>query len=256
MAPVAIHPRAPRRPAGARALRRLRAQRAPGSRPRNVDTVVTGVSATGSCSSARSSSARGLVLVHHGLFWDGAPTRISPTLAQRLRLLLEHDIKLAAYHLPLDAHPQVGNNALIAEGLGCDDPRAVRRCIAATPIGVAARFRRRRHRRRRAGRARRGAHRTRAAGVRRRPRRASGTIGIVSGGGAGYLAEAVDAGPRRLPHRRAAPSRRWRRRARPASTSSPPGHYATETFGVRALGERLAERFGVRHVFVDVPNPV
>ena len=61
-----------------------------------------------------------LVLVHHGLFWDFLPTGLTPTLAERLRPLFKHDIALAAYHLPLDAHPEVGNNALLAGLLGCE----------------------------------------------------------------------------------------------------------------------------------------
>ena len=60
------------------------------------------------------------MLVHHGLFWDVHPTGLTPVLAERLRPLFKHDIALAAYHLPLDAHPEHGNNALLADRLGCE----------------------------------------------------------------------------------------------------------------------------------------
>ena len=62
-----------------------------------------------------------LVLVHHGLFWNFHPTGLTPLLAARLRPLFKHDINLAGYHLPLDAHPEVGNNAILARELGCVD---------------------------------------------------------------------------------------------------------------------------------------
>ena len=105
----------------------------------DVDTVVTGVSAHRELFERAIELGAGMVLVHHGLLWDKAPTRISPTMAQRLRLLLEHDINLVAYHLPLDAHPQVGNNALIAEGLGAQDPQPFGG-HRGEAIGIQARF--------------------------------------------------------------------------------------------------------------------
>jgi len=89
----------------------------PGSE--EVTTIVTGVSAQAELFDAAIARGAQLVVVHHGLLWDAAPRHISRMLAARLRLLLAHDIGLAAYHLPLDAHPEIGNNALIADGLGC-----------------------------------------------------------------------------------------------------------------------------------------
>src|SRR5688572_25981855 len=80
-----------------------------------VDVVATGVSAHRELFERADEIGAGLILVHHGLLWDSAPRRLSPTMAERLRLLLSREINLAAYHLPLDAHPEVGNNALIAE---------------------------------------------------------------------------------------------------------------------------------------------
>ena len=82
--------------------------------------VVTGVSAQRELHERAVALEAELVLVHHGLFWDFLPTGLSPTLAERIRPLFKHDIALAAYHLPLDAHPEVGNNALLAGLLGCE----------------------------------------------------------------------------------------------------------------------------------------
>src|SRR3954452_16133658 len=81
--------------------------------------VVTGVSAQRELIERAVALEAELVLVHHGLFWDFLPTGLTPTLAERVRPLFKHDLALAAYHLPLDAHPEVGNNALLAGLLGC-----------------------------------------------------------------------------------------------------------------------------------------
>ena len=144
-------------------LQRLRAQRPAGSR-----TGIASKPSSPACRPARSSSERAaeldadLVLVHHGIFWAGAPLALTPAAKRRLRLLFEHDMALAAYHLPLDGHAEVGNNALIATGLGCAShaPFALHKGM---PIGVAGTLRRRRHRGRRARRPRARADRPRAA---------------------------------------------------------------------------------------------
>src|SRR5262245_32523786 len=87
---------------------------------REVTRVVTGVAAQRQLSARALALGAQLVLVHHGLFWDFQPTGLTPVLAERLRPLFKHDINLAGYHIPLDAHPEVGNNALLAQALGCD----------------------------------------------------------------------------------------------------------------------------------------
>ena len=79
------------------------------------------------------------MLVHHGLFWNFHPTGLTPLLAERLRPLFKHDINLAAYHLPLDAHPEVGNNAILARELGCVDSQPFG-IYKGTAIGCRGRF--------------------------------------------------------------------------------------------------------------------
>src|SRR5688500_19452692 len=81
---------------------------------REVRRVVTGVSAQRALIDRAIELGAELLLVHHGLFWDFHPTGLTPVLAERLRPLFKHDLDLAAYHIPLDAHPEVGNNALLA----------------------------------------------------------------------------------------------------------------------------------------------
>ena len=108
-----------------------------------VRRVVTGVSAQRELIERAVELEAQLVLVHHGLFWDFQPTGLTPVLAERLRPLFRHDVALAAYHLPLDAHPEVGNNAILANRLGCErhEPFGAFR---GTPVGRLGHLRRRR----------------------------------------------------------------------------------------------------------------
>src|SRR5215203_4242897 len=85
-----------------------------------VRRVVTGVSAQRELIDRAVELDAQLLLVHHGLFWDFHPTGLTSVLAGRLRPLFKHDLALAAYHIPLDAHPEVGNNAILANALGCE----------------------------------------------------------------------------------------------------------------------------------------
>lgn len=221
--------------------------------PERVQTVVTGVSASAELFERAAEHDGDLVLVHHGLFWNAAPLALTASSKRRLQLLFEHDMALAAYHLPLDAHPAVGNNALIAAGLGCSsqEPFALHR---GSPIGVAARF---------------DGDGITAAELVERVGRLTGReplaflagpaqvrmIGIVSGGGSGYLADAVSAGHDAF--LTGEPVERVMAQAQEDGIHFvAAGHYATETFGVRRVGDLLAECFDIRHRFVDVPNPI
>jgi dinuclear metal center YbgI/SA1388 family protein len=216
--------------------------------PGEVETVATGVSANLELLERARDAGAALVLVHHGLFWQGAPLALTRPLAMRLRTLLEAEMALAAYHLPLDAHPEVGNNALIADGLGCDgrEPFA--------GVGVAARF---------------SGDGVPAPELFQRVRTLTDreplvfdagpehvrSIGIVSGGAAAALDDAVAAGLDAF--LTGEPKEQVMGTAREAGVHFiGAGHYATETFGIRRLGELAAERFGLRHQFIDVPNPV
>jgi dinuclear metal center YbgI/SA1388 family protein len=225
----------------------------------HVHTIATGVTAHAELFSLAAGEHADLLLVHHGLVWGSGIATIDAQLKRRLRILFDADIALAAYHLPLDAHPQIGNNALLAHALGAEDlaPFALHH---GQPIGFLARV---------PGDDDGGddglaAHelfaRVHALTDRRplvfdagppRVRR----LAIVSGAGADYLDDAAAAGADALLTGEV--SERSMAHAREAGVHLiAAGHYATETFGIRRLGERLAERFQLRHVFLDVPNPV
>ncbi|MBE2318073.1 Nif3-like dinuclear metal center hexameric protein [Solirubrobacter sp. CPCC 204708] len=217
-----------------------------------VTRVVTGVSARRELHERAVELGAQLVLVHHGLFWKFHPTGLTPLVAERLRPLLVHDINLVAYHLPLDAHPEVGNNALLARALGCVE-RAPFGDYKGRAIGCRGRFPEPLTRDELGARVHAATGREplllgkSATGIR--------SIGIVSGSAADTLHEAAALGldafltgePRE--HITADAEEL-------AMTFVAAGHYATETFGVRALGELLADRFGVDHVFVELSNPV
>jgi dinuclear metal center YbgI/SA1388 family protein len=225
--------------------------------PDEIRTVVTGVSASAELFERAAGHDADLVLVHHGLFWNGAPLALTPSAKRRLQLLFDHDMALAAYHLPLDGHPEVGNNALLAAGLGCarQEPFALHK---GRPIGVAGHF----------------VDHGDGDGIAAtdlidRIRELTGqeplafldgpervrSIAIVSGAGADYLADAVGAGYDAF--LTGEPAERVMTHAREEGIHFvAAGHYATETFGVRRLGELLADRFGVAQIFVDVPNPI
>jgi dinuclear metal center YbgI/SA1388 family protein len=217
-----------------------------------VRHVVTAVSAQRALFERAEELGAELVLVHHGLFWDFHPTGLTPILAERLRPLFRSGIALAAYHLPLDAHPEVGNNAILANGLGCDrhEPfsehrgRAIGRLgTFEDPVGAEELFAR--------VRALCDREPTVVGAGPERIRR----IGIVAGSAANSLPEAVELGLDAF--LTGEPREHVTADAREAGIHFiAAGHYATETFGVRALGDRLAAQFGFEHTFVDIPNPV
>src|SRR3954451_9469117 len=219
----------------------------PTPRP-SATKVVTGVSAQRELIERAVELEAELVLVHHGLFWDFMGAGLTPTVAERLRPLFKHDVALAAYHLPLDAHPEVGNNALLAEKLGCERHEAfegVGRLGRFADDGIAAdelfaRVREVTQREPLVFEA--GPERVRQ-------------VGIISGSAAKYLPRAVALGLDAF--LTGEPAEHVMADAREAGIHFiAAGHYATETFGVRRLGELLAEHHGIVHEFVDIPNPV
>ncbi|RKQ93571.1 dinuclear metal center YbgI/SA1388 family protein [Solirubrobacter pauli] len=217
-----------------------------------ITRVVTGVTARRELHERAVELGAELVLVHHGLFWKFHPTGLTPLLAERLRPLFKHDINLAAYHLPLDAHPEVGNNALLVKQLGCVD-REPFGSYKGRPIGSRGRFPEPITPDELAARV--------STVTGREPLllgqrdQVISTIGIVSGSAADTLHEAAALGLDAF--LTGEPREHITADAEELGISFvAAGHYATEIFGVRALGDLLADRFGVEHVFVDLSNPV
>ncbi len=220
-----------------------------------VRTVVTGVSGQLELFERAAAREAELVLVHHGVLWDFQPRRIDKRQARRLKALLSSGLSLLAYHLPLDAHPEHGNNALLADGLGCaSEGRKPFGRYRGQAIGVAVRFPGEG-----VGIEELSGRVTRLTGreplvLPHGPERVR-TIGIVSGAAASSAQEAIAGGLDAF--LTGEPAEHVMADSREAGLHFiAAGHYATETFGIRRLGELAAARFGVEHAFEDIPNPI
>ncbi len=219
---------------------------------RSVRRIVTGVSACVELFERARELEADAVLVHHGLFWDGRPRELVGSQYRRVAALIESGMHLVAYHLPLDRHAEIGNNALAARRLGLYSVEPFAEYQGA-PIGYRGRYPE-------AITASELVSRCRALfgqeplAFLSGPEKV-GSVGIVSGGAAGELHAAIAAG---LDAFLTGEPAEWvmhvARESRIHFLAC--GHYATECLGIQALGGHLAERFGLDHRFVDLPNPV
>ena len=213
----------------------------------DVRKIACGVSASRELFQRAAASGAQLVLVHHGLFWDKDSRVVGPVMRERLRALFDADLTLVAYHLALDAHPEVGNNALLCLQLGIELEGRF------AGIGFGGRL---------AQPASLGELAARAQDRLRHeplvfpygPERIE-RVAVCSGGAAHHIAEAAGEGYDCYVTGEAdEPTMRSALELGIHFVAA--GHYATETLGVQALAARLAERFGLEWEFVDLPNPV
>src|SRR3954454_21173850 len=187
------------------------------------------------------------LLVHHGLFWPGLQP-ITGALRRQVGALFEHDIALYSAHLPLDVHPTVGNNAQLASSLGLTECEPFFETKGQL-IGLRARFPIFPHELgRKLEDSLGGSVRLFASGP-----PTSGTIGIITGGAGSEIYDVARAGvdtfiTGEAPHWAAIAA------AELGVNLLLGGHYATETFGVKALAAHLAERFGMPWDFIDAPT--
>lgn len=215
----------------------------------SVQRIVTGVTASLALIEAAIDLEADAILVHHGYFWRNEDSRIVGMKQRRIAQLLRHDINLLAYHLPLDAHPELGNNARIGALLGVpvQSWHGEQGIIAlgALPNPMCAE--------------------ALAALVEekleRQPLLLPGdgreirTLAWCSGGAQGYFEEAIALGADAfLTGEVSEPSFHLARESGCAFFAA--GHHATERYGIQALGEHLAEHFGLTHQFVNILNPV
>ena len=216
-----------------------------------VRRIVSGVTASQALLDAAVEAEADVVLVHHGYFWKGEDARVTGMKRRRLQTLLGHDISLLAYHLPLDLHPEVGNNVQLArqleitvEGpLDPDNPKVVGLLGSLAEPMTARDF----------------ASRVQEV-LGREPLLVEGTgmvrrIGWCTGGGQGYIDDAIAAGVDLFLTGEASEQTFHSARENRVSFIAA-GHHATERYGVQALGDYLARRFAIEHLFIDCPNPV
>lgn len=217
-----------------------------------VRKLVSGVTASRALIEAAIAAEADAILVHHGLFWRGQDGRVTGWMKQRLALLLRHDISLIAYHLPLDAHPELGNNAqlglqlgfapLADAGWGRFGEQQLGFLGEVAPCGgseLAARVEL----------------------VLGRPptlvdpgTRIIRRVAWCSGGAQGYFEAAIAAGADAfLTGEISEPQAHLARECGVAFLAC--GHHATERYGAPALGARLALQLGLQHEFIEIDNP-
>lgn len=190
-----------------------------------------------------------LLIVHHGLFW-GAPEPLRGPLGRRVRRLFETGLSLYAAHLALDAHPEVGNNAVLARGLGLQVSGWWGE-VKGTPIGVLADAP--------AGWTRDdllAAVRTTLPGqplVQLYGPSRIHRVAVLSGGGADFMAQAQALGADAYVTGETSHAAFYRAQELGINVVYA-GHYATETAGVRALAQHLGERFGLATIWIDHPT--
>lgn len=212
-----------------------------------IKTLITGVTASQALVDEAVARNADAILVHHGYFWKSEPAVIKGMKRNRLRALLANDINLYGWHLPLDAHPTLGNNAQLAKLLDIEVKGEVQPLVfwgeLATPLSGEALAQRIEER---LGRAPLHCGDNAPAQIRR--------VAWCSGGGQGFIDSAaafgVDA------YITGEVSEQTIHSAREQGLHFfAAGHHATERGGIKALGEWLAEQHGLEVTFIDIPNP-
>ena len=218
---------------------------------RRVAKLVSGVTASLALIEAAIAAEADAIFVHHGLFWRGQRGTVTGWMKQRLARLLQHDVNLFAYHLPLDAHPTLGNNAELARRFGL----VTERHFGEQNLGFLGR------------RADGGAFADsvelaahvesilgRQAIVVGAPRQPIATLAWCSGGAQSYFEAAMDAGAQAfITGEISEPQAHLARECGVAFLAC--GHHATERYGAPALAGHVAARLGIAHEFIDVDNP-
>lgn len=214
-----------------------------------VRRIVAGVTASQALLDVAVARNADAILVHHGWFWKGEDGRVTGLRKKRLATVLRHDINLIAYHLPLDSHPELGNNAQLARRLGWqpegrfgDQDMAWHGCLShpCSAAELAALI---------------GQALGRPVQLVGNGERQVTRLGWCSGGAQGYFEPAIALGLDAYLSGEIS-----EQTVHLARESGVPylacGHHATERGGAQALAAHLAERFGLECEFVDIDNPV
>ena len=216
---------------------------------REINKIVTGVTASYALLEAALQANADAVLVHHGYFWRGEALPITGIKKRRIQFLLQHEINLFAYHLPLDMHPELGNNVMLAKQLGLEitgwagDKNMLALAELNPPLTL----------------------KEFAALIETKLKRTPQVIGdlnksvqkiaLCTGAAQGYIEQAVAANVD--VYISGEISEQTVHVAIESGMSYiSAGHHATERYGIRELGEHLAQKFGLAHEFIDIDNPV
>ncbi len=214
-----------------------------------ISHIISGVTASQALIDVAIERQASALLVHHGWFWKGEDPRVLGTRKRRLAALLAHDLNLLAFHLPLDAHPVLGNNAQLARVLGLlAEPATDSNGLlwfgsmpgASTLAELASQVHQRLNR---------------APLVIGPDELAVQRIAWCTGAAQNMLGQAIDAGAQVfITGEVSEPTVHLAREAGVGFISA--GHHATERYGVQALGQAIAKEFGIKVDFVDIDNPV
>ncbi len=216
---------------------------------KEIRTVVSGVTASLALIEAAIAESADLLLVHHGYFWNSEVLPLTGMKGRRIQKLYDNNISLAAYHLPLDAHPVLGNNVELGRRLGFATAKpmtedgllwgaVLERPLSAEALALQI-----------------------ASTVDRTPLLLSGGEHAVSrvawctGGAQSWVDKAADLNFEAFITGEASESS-FHIAAERQIHFFAAGHHATERFGVQALGAELCNKFDIKHVFIDIPNPV
>jgi len=219
---------------------------------KEVQKILTGVTASKALINEAIERNVDAILVHHGYFWKGEAGSIRGMKGARIKALIKNDINLYAYHLPLDIHPEIGNNIKLAERLGID----VLGGLESTPQSIAIY----------------GSLKTSVSGhelatrietvLNRKPLHIAPeidkpikTIGWCTGGGQDYIELAAEKGLDAFISGEISERTTYSAREQGVHFFGA-GHHATERYGVQALGEWLATEYGLDVEFIDIDNPV
>lgn len=215
----------------------------------SIKKIVCGVTASKDLLEQAIIAKADAILVHHGWFWKNDDTRIVGQLRERIKLLMQHEINLFAYHLPLDAHSEIGNNVQLAKVLGItvtgqhpsnslvwygqipkkskieDFTKHLEKKLDRVPLVLAK-----------------SDHKVKK-------------IAWCTGAAQNYFKDAIELGVDvYLSGEVSEPTFHLASESGVAYISA--GHHATERYGVQALGEHLQKKYGVEYQFIDIPNPV
>ena len=215
----------------------------------NIQTVISGVTASLDLLQAAAAANADAIVVHHGYFWRGENERLVGLKHHRIALLMTHKINLFAYHLPLDIHPDFGNNVQLGQKLGLIETgrfgeqdiavhgnltqsmtlgelsEKVSRTLLRDPVTVG----------------------DRDQSIRR--------VAWCTGAAQSYFDEAIQLGVDAFITGEISEQTVHNARESGVAFISA-GHHATERYGVQALGEHLEQKFGITHQFIDIDNPV
>lgn len=215
----------------------------------SINKIVSGVTASMALLESAKNAGADAILVHHGYFWKNEDAAIVGLKRNRIKFLLENNISLLAYHLPLDAHPALGNNAQLAQKLGLevtswqgnqglvglgilpsapslkDFSQHVENKLQRTPLVIGD------------------------------MNKSIKNVAWCTGGAQGYMQDAIDLGVDVFISGEV--SEQTYHLARESGVAFiAAGHHATERYGVQALGEHLAQHFGIEHEYIEIDNPI